>query len=138
MIGSSLCSHSCPARALLWVSLLLYPPKSQLTLSRPFDLGISVFRPDSGRNISRQSPYSDCPSLIIQSYGITISEETLDNLEKIYAINTTVSTDLAEQAVRVEDARLLMIEIVEDPVDESMSGTLWLFPSAVGSPFPPS
>jgi len=24
-----------------------------------------------------------------------------------------------------------MIEIVEDPVDESMSGTLWLFPSAV-------
>jgi hypothetical protein len=27
-----------------------------------------------------------------------------------------------------------MIEIVEDPVDESMSGTLWLFPSAVCPP----
>lgn len=28
-------------------------------------------------------------------------------------------------------ARELMIKIVEDPVDESMSGTLWLFPFAV-------
>lgn len=70
-------------------------------------------------------------TLTSQSYGISIGEETLDNLEKIYAINVTISTDLSEQALRVEAARLLMIEIVENPVDESMSGTLWLFPSAV-------
>lgn len=35
------------------------------------------------------------------------------------------------QLARVEEARELMILIVEDPVDESMSGTLWLFPCAV-------
>jgi hypothetical protein len=66
-----------------------------------------------------------------QSYGITISEKTLENLELIYAINTTISPDRAEQAGRIESARLLMISIVENPVDESMSGTLWLFPCAV-------
>jgi len=71
-------------------------------------------------------------SLTTQSYGITVSEETLNNLERIYAINTTVSTNLTEQASRIEMARLLMIDIVEIPVDESMSGTLWLFPCAVG------
>lgn len=29
---------------------------------------------------------------------------------------------------------MLMIDIVEIPVDESMSGTLWLFPCAVSPP----
>lgn len=66
-----------------------------------------------------------------QSYGIAVGEETLDHLEQIYAINTTVSYGPVEQASRVEAARLLMVDIVEIPVDESMSGTLWLFPCAV-------
>jgi hypothetical protein len=68
---------------------------------------------------------------MFQSYGITVGEDTLDDLEEIYAINTTVSSDPILQASRVEAARLLMIDIVEIPVDESMSGTLWLFPCAV-------
>lgn len=67
-----------------------------------------------------------------QSYGISVDEDTLDRLEQIYALNITTAEDLTVRSVRLDEARRLLISIVEDPVDESMSGTLWLFPCAVG------
>lgn len=60
-----------------------------------------------------------------------MDEATLGHLEEIYALDTSVGPDREAQLARVEMARELMIMIVEDPVNESMSGTLWLFPCAV-------
>jgi hypothetical protein len=69
--------------------------------------------------------------IVEQSYGIRVDEDTLGYLEEIYALDTTVDADRGTQVARIEGARELMIMIVKDPVNESMSGTLWLFPCAV-------
>jgi hypothetical protein len=66
-----------------------------------------------------------------QSYGVKVSTEMSDNLEHLYGINATYTTNTTEHDASLEEAQHIVVELVEEPVNEAMSGTLWLFPTAV-------
>jgi hypothetical protein len=54
-----------------------------------------------------------------------------DNLKHLYGIDATYTTNTTEHDASLEEAQGLVVELVEEPVNEAMSGTLWLFPTAV-------
>ncbi|ORY31942.1 hypothetical protein BCR39DRAFT_524717 [Naematelia encephala] len=66
------------------------------------------------------------------SYGIDVSDEMLGFVQDLYAINTTLSDDADEQTQRHTEASNLLYEVIQTPVNEELSGILWLFPSAGG------
>jgi hypothetical protein len=66
-----------------------------------------------------------------QSYGVTVSTEMSDNLKHLYGIDATYTTNTTVHDASLEEAQSIVVELVEEPVNEAMSGTLWLFPTAV-------
>jgi hypothetical protein len=64
-------------------------------------------------------------------YGVEVSDEALAIFDQMYMINSTWTRDEEVLNPRRDNATNLLITFIEVPVDESMSGILWLFPSAV-------
>ena len=70
-------------------------------------------------------------SQITQSSGIEVSEDMLSLEDSLYTINMSWPFDNATTATRRSQALSLSQQLVQIPLEEAISGTLWLFPSAV-------
>lgn len=53
------------------------------------------------------------------------------SLENLYSINVTVPSNTSLLDQRRAEAQAYLIEVVEGPVDDALSGVLWLCPCAV-------
>jgi hypothetical protein len=53
------------------------------------------------------------------------------SLENLYSINVTVPSNTSLLDQRRAEAQTYLIEVVEGPVDNALSGVLWLCPCAV-------
>jgi hypothetical protein len=69
----------------------------------------------------------------LKSYGVKITTDMVDKLDALYNIDPTVQTNHTLQEQYIEHAQDLAIELVQEPINEAMSGTLWLFPTAVSA-----
>ncbi|WVR03430.1 hypothetical protein IAU60_000421 [Kwoniella sp. DSM 27419] len=67
---------------------------------------------------------------VTNSYGIDLEATMLQSLQDLYAVNTTWSGDTLLQATRQDTAFELVRQILQQPTDSSLSGVLWLFPTA--------
>lgn len=56
------------------------------------------------------------------------------SLENLYSINVTVPSNTSLLDQRRAEAQAYLIEVVEGPVDDALSGVLWLCPCAVSRP----
>jgi hypothetical protein len=52
-------------------------------------------------------------------------------LDNLYAINATTTSNDTDLVHNYDHAQELVVELIQEPVNEAMSGTLWLFPTAV-------
>ncbi|ORY31965.1 bacterial low temperature requirement A protein-domain-containing protein [Naematelia encephala] len=66
----------------------------------------------------------------IQSYGLEVSSETLSALEDLYAVNATNPSNVTLTEIRRDRASEYLVQVIRDPLDEALSGVLWLFPTA--------
>jgi hypothetical protein len=66
-----------------------------------------------------------------QSYGVEVTTEMSDNLGALSTLNVTYSEDQAERSSLQSQAKHLAIELTQDPIDVALSGTQWLYPTAV-------
>jgi len=66
-----------------------------------------------------------------QSYGLEISAPVIKRFEQLYAVNATWT---GNDTLRDENRQIAsdhLVEIIQQPVEEALSGILWLFPCAV-------
>ncbi|RSH91434.1 hypothetical protein EHS25_009733 [Saitozyma podzolica] len=66
-----------------------------------------------------------------RSYGVEVTTEMSDNLDALSTLNVTYSEDQAERSSLQSQAKHLAIELTQDPIDVALSGTQWLYPTAV-------
>lgn len=71
-----------------------------------------------------------------QSYNIEISQHTFQQYLELSALNTTIDSNATIQNERVYHAAHLVEEIGNEPIVESLSGSLWLYPAAVSTCLP--
>ncbi|KAK4684398.1 hypothetical protein P7C73_g5782, partial [Tremellales sp. Uapishka_1] len=95
-------------------------------------------------DLSQESVPTDDPSLLAyqyfgqillqtsNSYGIELSEKSLNTLGTLYEINSTYTTNATLEGQRRDEASALLLEIIAEPLNLALSGTLWLFPTAGG------
>lgn len=69
----------------------------------------------------------------IQSYGVKITTDMVNKLDALYNLDPTVQTNHTLQEQLIEHAQEIAIELIQEPINEAMSGTLWLFPTAVSA-----
>ncbi|WWD22293.1 hypothetical protein CI109_106784 [Kwoniella shandongensis] len=70
---------------------------------------------------------------VTSSYGIELEYEQLEELAELYSINSTMSGDATLQQSRHEEVSTLIHSIIEEPALRTLSGILWLFPTAGGA-----
>ncbi|GFZ50996.1 hypothetical protein JCM24511_08754 [Saitozyma sp. JCM 24511] len=66
-----------------------------------------------------------------RSYGVEVTTEMSDTLDALSTLNVTYSEDQAERSSLQSQAKHLAIELTQDPIDVALSGTQWLYPTAV-------
>ncbi|WWC85579.1 uncharacterized protein L201_000443 [Kwoniella dendrophila CBS 6074] len=67
---------------------------------------------------------------VTNNYGIELEDSMVNSLESLYAINTTWSTNETIRSETQSEAFNLLREIIQEPASSSLSGILWLFPTA--------
>ncbi|WVF66243.1 hypothetical protein IAT40_000983 [Kwoniella sp. CBS 6097] len=94
------------------------------------------------RNLSTAASPVDDPTIVAyqylgqimfqvtNSYGIELEDSMLRSLEDLYALNTTWSANDTLQSARQDEAFSLLRQILQEPTATSLSGVLWLFPTA--------
>ncbi|OCF41737.1 hypothetical protein I317_04441 [Kwoniella heveanensis CBS 569] len=94
------------------------------------------------RNLSMAESPPDDPTIVAyqylgqimfqvtNSYGIELEDSMLRSLEDLYALNTTWSSNDTLQSTRQDEAFSLLRQILQEPTSTSLSGVLWLFPTA--------
>ena len=55
----------------------------------------------------------------------------LNSFEALYAVDSTWTVNGTLRDIRRAEASALLVNVIRDPVDEALSGVLWLFPCAV-------
>lgn len=53
--------------------------------------------------------------------------------EQLYAVNATWQTNDTARDDQRQTASQLLVDIIQQPVEEALSGILWLFPCAVSA-----
>jgi hypothetical protein len=67
----------------------------------------------------------------LQSYGLQVSGPVMKHFEELYGVNATFTgNDTLRDANRLV-ASSHLVNIIQRPVEEALSGILWLFPCAV-------
>lgn len=80
------------------------------------------------RDVMRPLPVKCLP---LQSYGIEVESEAIDALEKLYAVDVSNPRNATISGQRQDTAFDLLVQVMEEPLNTSFSGALWLFPAAV-------
>lgn len=57
-------------------------------------------------------------------------------LDDLYAINAITTSNDTDRLHNYDHAQELVVDLIQEPVKEAMSGTLWLFPTAVSDDQP--
>jgi hypothetical protein len=68
---------------------------------------------------------------VFQLYGTEIPLEATNMYYTLYGLNTTWTTDAEERAHIRNEAGHMFTEIVQDILNDSFTGVLWLLPVAV-------
>jgi hypothetical protein len=84
---------------------------------------------------TRLRPDARSTLTVPQSYGIKITTDMVNKLDALYNIDPTVQSNHTLQEQLIDHAQELAIELIQEPINEAMSGTLWLFPTAVSAAF---
>lgn len=67
-----------------------------------------------------------------QLYGIKVPDESYTTLQQLYTINTTMTPDPTERRTKAYQD---VAQIIAEPFTLSLTGTLWLYPTAVSPVF---
>ncbi|WWC97372.1 hypothetical protein V866_004251 [Kwoniella sp. B9012] len=109
----------------------------QLYLQPDYNTQISLLRNLSNTNIPIADPtilaYQYLGQIMFQvtnNYGIELDDSMVENLQSLYALNTTWSTNDTIRGEMQSEAFTLLREIIQEPASASLSGILWLFPTA--------
>ncbi|WRT63428.1 uncharacterized protein IL334_000333 [Kwoniella shivajii] len=109
----------------------------QLYLEPDYNTEMSLLRNLSTVDIPVEDPtilaYQYLGQIMFQvtnNYGIELEDSMVRNLENLYALNTTWSTDESARTTMQSEAYLLLRDIIQEPATSSLSGILWLFPTA--------
>lgn len=71
-----------------------------------------------------------------QQYGVEIPIEATNMYYTLYGLNTTYNIDATERAHIRDEAGHMFSEIVQEVLNDSFSGVLWLLPVAVSHDVP--
>lgn len=66
-------------------------------------------------------------------YGLKIPESTEATLQSLYALNTTMVSNGTLDEQRTDEAIFDVAQLVSEPFTLALTGTLWLYPTAVSS-----
>ncbi|WRT65361.1 uncharacterized protein IL334_002304 [Kwoniella shivajii] len=67
---------------------------------------------------------------VFNSYEIEIEDSVYERYNELYEVNSTVIPDTEVLSERRSEAHSLLIEIIQEPSSATISGVLWLFPTA--------
>ncbi|WWD06143.1 hypothetical protein V865_004228 [Kwoniella europaea PYCC6329] len=109
----------------------------QLYLQPGYNTEISLLRILSNTDIPIEDPtilaYQYLGQIMFQvtnNYGIELDDSMVENLQSLYALNTTWSTNDTIRGKMQSEAFTLLRKIIQEPASASLSGILWLFPTA--------
>nr|XP_019006201.1 uncharacterized protein I203_01526 [Kwoniella mangroviensis CBS 8507]OCF69662.1 hypothetical protein I203_01526 [Kwoniella mangroviensis CBS 8507] len=109
----------------------------QLYLQPDYNTEISLLRNLSNTEIPIEDPtilaYQYLGQIMFQvtnKYGIELDDTMVENLQSLYALNTTWSFNDTIRGEMQSEAFTLLREIIQEPASASLSGILWLFPTA--------
>ncbi|OCF70879.1 hypothetical protein I204_08429 [Kwoniella mangroviensis CBS 8886] len=109
----------------------------QLYLQPDYNTEISLLRNLSNTDIPIEDPtilaYQYLGQIMFQvtnKYGIELDDTMVENLQSLYALNTTWSFNDTIRGEMQSEAFTLLREIIQEPASASLSGILWLFPTA--------
>lgn len=66
-----------------------------------------------------------------QLYGLKTPDSVETTLQSLYALNTTLTPGSAAYEQQTEEALTDVARIISEPFTLALSGTLWLYPTAV-------
>ncbi|RSH90578.1 hypothetical protein EHS25_001183 [Saitozyma podzolica] len=86
--------------------------------------------PQYNANVTALQYFGQVMVATTDSYGIKITTDMVNKLDALYNIDPTVQSNHTLQEQLIDHAQELAIELIQEPINEAMSGTLWLFPTA--------
>lgn len=66
-----------------------------------------------------------------QLYGLGIPDSVEMTLQSLYALNTTLVSNTTGYTQQTEEALIDVSQIISEPFTLALTGTLWLYPTAV-------
>jgi hypothetical protein len=73
-----------------------------------------------------------------QLYGLEVPDNTQDVFSNLLSLDTVTSNDTSINVGLVDKATEYVTQIINEPFTHALSGTLWLYPSAVSCNMRPS
>ncbi|KAK8845345.1 hypothetical protein IAR55_006058 [Kwoniella newhampshirensis] len=86
--------------------------------------------PTEDRTILGYQYFGQIMTEVTRSYGIELEYGQVEDLARLYAMNSTISGNATLQQSRHSEATDLVHTIIEEPSLRTLSGILWLFPTA--------
>lgn len=69
-------------------------------------------------------------------YGLKVPDSVEMTLQSLYALNTTLVPGSSAYNQETEEALGDVVQIIAEPFTLALTGTLWLYPTAVGPSVP--
>nr|XP_019048481.1 hypothetical protein I302_02253 [Kwoniella bestiolae CBS 10118]OCF27411.1 hypothetical protein I302_02253 [Kwoniella bestiolae CBS 10118] len=102
-----------------------------------YETEISLLRNLSNTEVPGEDPtvlaYQYLGQIMFQvanNYGIELDDSMVENLQSLYTLNTTWSSNDTLRSNMQSEAFNLLRSIIQKPASASLSGILWLFPTA--------
>nr|XP_018266443.1 uncharacterized protein I303_00418 [Kwoniella dejecticola CBS 10117]OBR88601.1 hypothetical protein I303_00418 [Kwoniella dejecticola CBS 10117] len=109
----------------------------QLYLTPEFNAEMAILRNLSSQVTLDQDPvilayqyFGQIMFQVTNGYGLEVEDSMIDNLAKLYAVDTTWYANETMRLTKQEETFRYLGEIIQEPASTSWSGILWLFPTA--------